>query len=124
MKPIVPCKSIQLPTLDQLHIFDKVMGYIDNIGWMEFCSLNLEPYDELTGEFYPTFHFAKPPLLTPNSPAVVHYRIMGKEFDLSISEFNMALGFYNSTYLITAEYLDSYCDFPSDFMLFLSLSSG
>ena len=40
---------------------------------------------------------------------------MGKVFDLSISEFNLAMGFYSADYIATLEYLDSYCDFPSDF---------
>ena len=72
-------------------------------------------YDELVKEFYSTFWFEKPNVLTPSSPVVIYFWLMARVFDLSITQFNLVLGFYTDEYVQTSEYLQSLCDFPADF---------
>ncbi|KAL2559286.1 Uncharacterized protein Fot_04025 [Forsythia ovata] len=53
----------------------------------------------------------KPEDFTLNSPRVVQFRLMEKEFKLSITEFNVAFGFINEEYASNDEYLNSACDY-------------
>ncbi|CAI9768030.1 unnamed protein product [Fraxinus pennsylvanica] len=72
-------------------------------------------YIELVREFYTTFEFKKPAEFTLSSPKVVQFRLIGKEFKFSITEFNAAFGFINEEYAVTDEYLNSPCDYSENF---------
>ncbi|KAL2515361.1 putative RNA-dependent RNA polymerase 1 [Forsythia ovata] len=98
-----------------LNIETNVLELIDNIGWQNYFSIQYPAYIELVREFYTTFEFKKPEDFKLNSPRVVQFRLMGKEFNLSIIEFNVAFGFINEKYASTDEYLNSACDYSEHF---------
>lgn len=66
-------------------------------------------------EFYATFEFVKPDNLTLSSPRVVRFRLMGRIFNFSIPELNLAFGFIDNEFAKTDEYLNSACDFHDQF---------
>ncbi|KAL2514144.1 putative RNA-dependent RNA polymerase 1 [Forsythia ovata] len=84
-------------------------------GWQTYFSIQCPSYIELGREFYTTFEFKKLDDFTLNSPRVVQFRLMGKEFKLSITEFNVAFGFINEEYASFDEYLNSACDYSVNF---------
>ncbi|KAK4403961.1 hypothetical protein Sango_0764700 [Sesamum angolense] len=72
-------------------------------------------YIELTREFYTTFEFTTPQSLTLDTPNVIKFRLMGKEFSMTLTDFNIALGFTTTDLARTHEYQNSLCDYRDDF---------
>ena len=101
--------------MDTLNITAAVIKLIANIRWQNYFSITCPAYIELVREFYTTFKFTKPINFTLNSPGVVKFRLMGKDFKLSITEFNIAFGFITEEYAKSDEYLNSTCDFSENF---------
>ena len=117
-KQFIPGKYIDTPSLDCLNILDDVFKYVENIGWKPFFDIFYPAYTPLCHEFYATFEFNKPEPLTLNSPGVVKFRLMKKEFSFSLTQFNIALGFITEEYSHTDEYLASTCEFSPNFHSF------
>ncbi|KAK4394161.1 Retrovirus-related Pol polyprotein from transposon.6, partial [Sesamum angolense] len=65
--------------------------------------------------FYTTFEFTTPQSLTLDTPNVVKFRLMGKEFSMTLTDFNIALGFTTTDLARTHEYQNSLCDYRDDF---------
>ena len=114
-KSIVPCKCVHYPTLDELGIRDKFDAMVDGIGWRSYFQINCPAFIELTREFYTTFSFTRPEGFTLDSPNVVRYRLMGKEFKQSMTEFNIALGFITTESACSTWYQSSRYDYGEDF---------
>nr|XP_012461549.1 unnamed protein product [Gossypium raimondii] len=83
-------------------------------GWTDFAAIDEPAYYELVFEFYSTFYFGHS-ANTIGTPHAVNFRLLGMHHNLSISEFNVALGFVSDDYLATDDYYDSFLDIPSDF---------
>lgn len=111
---IVTCKYIDHSTVDTLGLRENVFAYIDNIGWQVFCGIRCPTYVELVREFYTTYEFKKPMPMTLDEP-VIHFRLMGKSFNLSITQFNIASGFIDENEANSVEYLNCACDFDPIF---------
>ncbi|KAL0373000.1 UNVERIFIED_CONTAM: Retrovirus-related Pol polyprotein from transposon.6 [Sesamum calycinum] len=88
---------------------------IENIGWQCFFDCTEDIYIELTREFYTTFEFTTPPSLIFDTPDVVRFRLMGKEFSMTLTEFNIVLGFTTVDLARTHEYQNSLCNCRDDF---------
>ena len=101
--------------MTELGIKDAVDKLIDNIGWDSYFRISCPAYIELCREFYTTYDYNKSVALTLSTPGVITFRLMGKDFKLSITDFNVAFGFISPEYAQTDEYLTSFCDFSSDF---------
>jgi len=68
----------------------------------------------LVFKFYSTFYFNRS-ANTIDTPHAVNFRLLGVHYNLSISEFNVALGFVKEDYLATDDYYDSFLDIPPNF---------
>ena len=74
------------------------------IGWRPYLDIFCPAFVELTREFYATFEFELPSRFTLATPNVIRFRLMGREFNFSITEFNLAFGFITREYAETREY--------------------
>ena len=50
------------------------------------------------------------------TPNVINFRLMGQEFNFSITQFNLAFGFITPEYAETREYAESACDYVEPFL--------
>lgn len=116
-KQIIPCKSIHHPTLEILGIKSDMVELIQNIGWESYFSITSPAYIELVREFYTTYEFVKPDNFTLSTPGVVRFRLLGRTFKFSITEFNLAFGFITEAFSHSDDYLNSACDFHDKFNL-------
>ncbi|KAH9726990.1 hypothetical protein KPL70_008483 [Citrus sinensis] len=64
---------------------------------------------------YATFQFTMPDDFTLHTPDVIKFRLMGRNFSHSITDFNQALGFIDDDYSTSDEYLGTTCDFSENF---------
>ncbi|KAK4425291.1 hypothetical protein Salat_1723000 [Sesamum alatum] len=62
-------------------------------GWRCFFDCGLDAYTELSHEFYTTFAFSTPSDLTLDMPNVLKFRLLVYTFSMSLTDFNIALGF-------------------------------
>jgi hypothetical protein len=113
--PIVPCKSIDIPTLDALKVKSEVFNFVANIGWETYFNVNLPAYIELCREFYTTFVLDLSEDFNLGTPGVIRFRLLGQRFNLSINDFNAAMGFVNEEELGNDDYLAQLCDFDDHF---------
>ena len=86
------------------------------IGWRPYLDIFQPAFVELTREFYTTFKFELPTRYTVATPDIIHFRLMGQEFNFSITQFNLAFGFITREYAETREYGESACDFVEPFL--------
>ncbi|KAL2228807.1 UNVERIFIED_CONTAM: hypothetical protein Sindi_1860400 [Sesamum indicum] len=114
-RSILPWKIFSTDTLRTLHAVDSSALLIDNIGWKCFFDCTEHAYIELTREFYTTFEFTTPSSLTLDTPGVIKFRLMGRHFSMTLTEFNIALGFTTTENARTHEYVNSLCDYRDDF---------
>lgn len=113
-RPVLACKYIHHPTMEELKIKDFVLELNDNIGWKNYFDINFPGYIELVREFYTTFVLDIPSRnFTLSSAKVVRFRSMGKSFKLPMTGFNLALGLISEEYTETD--LQSACDYLDDF---------
>ncbi|KAH9659131.1 hypothetical protein KPL70_023750 [Citrus sinensis] len=61
------------------------------------------------------FQFTMPNDFTLHTPDVIKFRLMGRNFSHSITDFNLALGFIDDDYSTSDEYLGTTCDFSENF---------
>ena len=66
-------------------------------------------------EFYAIFEFNILDEFSVTTLGVVRFRLMGREFTQSITEFNLALGFIDIPYSQSEEYMTSSCDYTEPF---------
>lgn len=114
-RSIIPCKFIHFPTLDALKITDSVRDMFAAIGWSKYFTIQCPAFVELTREFYATFEFDLPHEYTVTTPNVVRFRLLGREFKQSLTDFNLAFGFIDRPYSESREYVDSICDYVEPF---------
>ncbi|KAH1038789.1 hypothetical protein J1N35_040532 [Gossypium stocksii] len=107
-------KQIDLYTLDMLNIRDAIMCYFDAIGWSSFANISCNAYYELIYEFYTTFSFNINALRTVEMQDVC-FRLLGKDFRMSISDFNISMGFVDPDNIQTDSYHTALLDIPSNF---------
>lgn len=86
------------------------------IGWRPYLAVFQPAFVELTREFYSIFEFELPTRYTVETPNVIRFRLMGKEFNFSITQFNLAFGFITREYAVTREYAESACDYVEPFL--------
>ncbi|KAH9782757.1 hypothetical protein KPL71_009045 [Citrus sinensis] len=114
-RKILPAKYIHYPTLEKLNVKDNFDSLIDKIGLRKFVDVDCLGYVELIREFYATFQFTMPNDFTLHTPEVIKFRLMGRNFSHSITDFNLALGFIDDDYSTSDEYLGTTCDFSEHF---------
>ncbi|KAH9751265.1 hypothetical protein KPL71_014224 [Citrus sinensis] len=114
-RKILPAKYIHYPTLEKLNVKDNFDSLIDKIGLRKFVDVDCLGYVELIREFYATFQFTMPNDFTLHTPDVIKFRLMGRNFSHSITDFNLALGFIDDDYSTSDEYLGTTCDFSENF---------
>ncbi|KAL2232413.1 UNVERIFIED_CONTAM: hypothetical protein Sindi_1421300 [Sesamum indicum] len=112
---ILPWKILNTDTLRTLHAVDSSALLIDNIGWKCFFDCTEHAYVELMRKFYTTYEFTTPSSLTLDMPGVVKFRLMWRHFSMTLTEFNIALGFTTTENAHTHEYVNSLCDYRDDF---------
>jgi len=113
-RPLEVCKHVDPFSLYFLEIEESVNQYFDAIGWIDFAAIDEPAYYELVFEFYSMFYFNRS-TNTIDVPRAVNFRLLGVHYNLSISKFNVALGFVSEDYLATDDYYDSFLDIPPDF---------
>ena len=99
-----------------LGIQEEVERMYTAIGWRPYLAISQPAFVELTREFYSTFEFNLPARYTVETPNVIHFRLMGHEFDFSITQFNLAFGFVTREYSETREYAESAGDYVEPFL--------
>ena len=114
-RKILPAKYIHYPTLEKLNVKDNFDSLIDKIGLRKFVDVDCLGYVELIREFYATFQFTMPNDFTLYTPDVIKFRLMGRNFSHSITDFNLALGFIDDDYSSSDAYLGTTCDFSENF---------
>ncbi|KAH9716328.1 hypothetical protein KPL71_021425 [Citrus sinensis] len=114
-RKILPAKYIHYPTLEKLNVKDNFDYLIDKIGLRKFVDVDCLGYVELIREFYATFQFNIPNDFTLHTPNVIKFKLMGRNFSQSITDFNLALGFINDDYSSSDAYLRITCDFSENF---------
>ena len=114
-RKLIPYKYIHDPTLDLLNIRDVFARQLAAIGWIRYVAIILSAFTELTWDFYATFEFNIPDEFSVTTPGVVRFRLMGREFTQSITEFNLALGFIDIPYSQSEEYMASSCEYTEPF---------
>lgn len=65
--------------------------------------------------------------MTLNTAGVIQFRLMGRTFKMSITEFNMAIGFIDERDAQLEMYLTSACDYDNSFhpvLLYLDWSTS
>ncbi|KAL0445494.1 UNVERIFIED_CONTAM: hypothetical protein Slati_1677300 [Sesamum latifolium] len=87
-------KSLHRPSVVKLCIVDAVDALIQNSCWEFFCSIHYPIYIELVHDFYSTFEFTPP--AHPSTPNAVEFRLSGRSFTLSVTDFNLAFGFIDT----------------------------
>ncbi|KAL0439143.1 UNVERIFIED_CONTAM: hypothetical protein Slati_2397300 [Sesamum latifolium] len=111
---ILSGKSLHHPTMIELLICDRIDALTINSCWQCFCDVKHPVFVKLVREFYSTFEFEPPAhLSTPNA---IKFRLCGRTFQLSVTDFNLALGFIDSTLAQSEDYLTSACDFSDNFV--------
>ncbi|KAK5803992.1 hypothetical protein PVK06_031641 [Gossypium arboreum] len=114
-RPLPVCKQIDSTTLNMLNIHDAVTTYFDAIGWNCFANISCDAYYELIYEFYTTFSFNTTALQTVETQNIICFRLLGKDFRMSISDFNIAMGFIDPDNIQSDSYHTALLDIPSDF---------
>ncbi|KAH9779128.1 hypothetical protein KPL71_007608 [Citrus sinensis] len=112
---ILPAKYIHYLTLEKLNVKDNFDSLIDKIGLRKFVDVDCLGYVELIREFYATFQFNMPNDFTLHTPDVIKFRLMGRNFSHSITDFNLALGFIDDDYSSSDAYLGTTCDCSENF---------
>ena len=52
---------------------------------------------------------------TVDTPNVIHFHLIGQEFNFPITQFNLAFGFITQEYVEIREYVESTCDYIEPF---------
>ena len=81
-----------------MNVNDNFDFLIDKIGLRKFVDVDCLSYVELIREFYATFQFNVPNDFTLHTPDVIKFRLMGRNFSHSITDFNLALRFIDDDY--------------------------
>ncbi|KAL0320096.1 UNVERIFIED_CONTAM: hypothetical protein Sradi_5271100 [Sesamum radiatum] len=115
VRKIIPCKVLHQPTITDLNISTSFTLLVENIGWKCFFDCNVDSFTELVHEFYSTFEFTTPSDLTLSTPNVLKFRLLGRAFSLSLTDFNIALGFTTPDLAQHHEYLTSVCNYRDEF---------
>ena len=68
-----------------LGIREEVDQMFTNIGWRPYRDIFCPAFVELIREFYSTFEFELPTRYTVETPNIIHFRLMGQEFNFSIT---------------------------------------
>ncbi|KAF7841257.1 vegetative cell wall protein gp1-like [Senna tora] len=102
---IVQCKYLNPYTLDSLHLKNDVFLFADAIGWSAYFRIHCPIVVELVREFYSTFSFRMPKGSNLDTKDLIQFRLVGKHFSMSITQFNIAS---------SASYKDSFCDYPEN----------
>ncbi|KAL4283662.1 hypothetical protein GQ457_16G016940 [Hibiscus cannabinus] len=110
-----PGKYVHTQSLEELQIREAFESMIVSMWWKNFVTINCPTFIELTREFYTTFKFDIPENFTFDTKDIVKFRLMGKEFSQSITEFNLALGLIDTTFVTTDSYKSSTVDFVDAF---------
>ncbi|XP_071909384.1 uncharacterized protein [Coffea arabica] len=113
---IIPCKTWEKLTVMGLGIREELEQMFTAIGWLPYLDILCPAFVELTREFYSTFEFEFPTRFTVETPNVIRFRLMGREFNFSITQFNLAFGFITREYAETREYGESACDYIESFL--------
>ena len=113
-RSIEPNRYICFPTLRTLGLFDEIDIFIRNIGWERFVQIRCPSFHELTYEFLTTFNLDKS-VTDVSHEGTISFRLMNREFGMSITEFSVACGFYTEEYTDSVDYDNSYTGFPSNF---------
>ena len=113
---ITPSKTWEKLTVMGLGIREEVEQMFTAIGWRSYLDILCPAFVELTREFYSTFEFELPTRYTVDTPQVIHFRLMGREFNFSITQFNRAFGFITREYAGSREYAESACDYVEPFL--------
>ncbi|KAL4368664.1 hypothetical protein GQ457_05G022790 [Hibiscus cannabinus] len=110
-----PGKYVHTQSLEELQIREAFESMTVSMWWKNFVTINCPTFIELTREFYTTFKFDIPENFTFDTKDIVKYKLMGKEFSQSITEFNLALGLVDTTFVTTDNYKSSTVDFVDAF---------
>ncbi|KAL0401769.1 UNVERIFIED_CONTAM: Enzymatic polyprotein [Sesamum latifolium] len=110
-RPHNPDKFFHLASLIELGIHEKVDSLLFNMSWREFVHIHRPVFVELIHEFYTIYVFTKLDPFVLTAPNTVYFRLLGKEFKMSINDFNLALGLVHDEYLGTQAYREPLIDY-------------
>ena len=95
---IIPCKCLDKIIMSALGIQEKVEWMFTAIGWGPYVEIFCPTFVDLVRGFYSTFEFDLPTRYTVDTPNVIWFRLMGQEFNFSITQFNLTFGFIDREY--------------------------
>ncbi|KAK5785010.1 hypothetical protein PVK06_039551 [Gossypium arboreum] len=114
-RPLQVCKQIDSTTLNMLDIQDAVTTYFDAIGWSSFVNIACDAYYKLIYEFYTKFSFNTAALQTIETKNIIYSRLLGKDFRMSIFDFNVAMGFVDPDNIQSDSFHTALLDILNDF---------
>ena len=96
--PIEPNRYPSRSALEQLGLWDEIYNTFNKEGWKTLIDIWDPRYKELIVEFLALFMLDKKGI-GYERPGVVQFRLGGRQFAMSISEFGVALGVYRESFL-------------------------
>ena len=114
-RAVCPTKYVAEHTLRVLGIYQKINMFMGTLGLSTVMNLRLPSFVQLCREFYTSFKLKLGNDTNIHSPNVIHFRLMGNEFNLSITEFNVLCGFIEESAIFQPYYINSYVDYPPEF---------
>lgn len=100
-------------TISKIGLTETIEGYLANIGWKRFADIQFPAYREPTLEFLSTLKGKSGESLS--EPGTMSFGINGKQFSMSVDEFNIAMGFEDEESIRSDKYRDASTDLPSCF---------
>ncbi|XP_039118260.1 uncharacterized protein LOC120254177 [Dioscorea cayenensis subsp. rotundata] len=107
-------RTLDYAVLESIGLAERVRQLLSVGAWDKFFSVQETVYREIVLEFLATFDFDLTQLTQINmsSSKVIQFRAYGVQYQMSVTEFSIALGLYELEFTRTFEYSNLFLELP------------